>query len=73
MVGLFLRSAEKQDGQLGMALPETTDQFQVISQGPAPAGEIFRAARTDVDAQHRPPGKILPGDEIRRPDVVVVR
>ncbi len=54
-----------------MALPETTDQFQVISQRPAPAGEIFRAARTDVDAENLLPGKFLPGDEFRRPVLLV--
>jgi len=59
MVSLFLRSAEEEEGQVGMALAETADQANVIVQRPAAQRQILRPARSNVDAQRWPAGKIL--------------
>ena len=73
MVGLFLRSAEEEEGQVGMALAEAADQANVIVQRPAAQRQILRPARSDMETQHGPVRKILPGDELRRPGTFGVR
>ena len=51
------------------AFAEPPRQFNVIFQRPAAQREIFGAARTDVEAEQRPAGKIFLCDEILRPSL----